>query len=176
MPQVEDVHQTDSSAVSRDRKGPGCLPIQGINHVSREVIDLQASLNFYIDVLGFRRIPRPNIPIEGAWIHGHGISIHLIVSDDVERMRRMEEFRLRHFEAVGTSVDHIAFLSEEFETVEELLKAHSITYIKNETDFGATQLFFPDPDGNIIEVGNCAPPVGETTCDAATNSTALSKS
>ena len=29
---------------------------------------------------------------------------------------------------------------------------------------GIHQLFFFDPDGNAIEVSNCAPPIGETRC------------
>ena len=30
---------------------------------------------------------------------------------------------------------------------------------------GIEQMFLFDPDGNVIEISNCAPPVGQTTCN-----------
>lgn len=34
----------------------------------------------------------------------------------------------------------------------------------NSPKMGIYQIFLFDPDGNVIEISNCAPPVGETTC------------
>jgi hypothetical protein len=34
----------------------------------------------------------------------------------------------------------------------------------NSDKMGIYQIFLFDPDGNVIEISNCAPPVGEVTC------------
>lgn len=34
----------------------------------------------------------------------------------------------------------------------------------NSDKMGIYQVFLFDPDGNVIEISNCAPPIGETTC------------
>jgi len=47
------------------------LPIQSVNHIARVTHDLETSLAFYRDVLGFRHIRRPNFAFPGAWLFSH---------------------------------------------------------------------------------------------------------
>ena len=46
----------------------GSLPLLSLNHISRVVKDVQASIEFYCNVLGFTMIKRPSsFHFEGAW-------------------------------------------------------------------------------------------------------------
>jgi hypothetical protein len=63
--------------------------------------------------------------------------------------------------------NHIAFTANDFDQVEDLLLRHQVPFWKQRLEkVGATQLFFRDPDGNVIEVGSCTVPVGSTNCRA----------
>lgn len=127
---------------------PAPLPIQSVNHIARVTHDLDASLAFYRDVLGFRQIWRPNFSFPGAWLFNYGVQIHLIATATGEA------------EAGDISIraDHVAFHVADTDEVERLLAEHGIEYRKNVVpDTGVTQLFFLDPDGNHIEIGTYPP-------------------
>ncbi len=57
---------------------PEALSVEFIHHVSRVTRDLERSREFYIDVLGFQPIQRPNFSFPGAWLFNYGLQIHLI--------------------------------------------------------------------------------------------------
>ena len=78
---------------------PEALPIEFIHHVSRMTRDLDLSIEFYRDVLGFQAIPRANFNFRGAWLFNYGLQIHLIESAEQLPPPPTE---------VGTRVDHIA--------------------------------------------------------------------
>jgi len=45
------------------------LPIGTVNHISIDTFDLEKSISFYTEVLGFEILPnRPNFPFGGAWL------------------------------------------------------------------------------------------------------------
>lgn len=55
------------------------LPLRALNHVSLVVEDVEASISFYRDVLGFYEIRRPeSFHFDGAWLWRYGVSVHLI--------------------------------------------------------------------------------------------------
>lgn len=55
------------------------LPLRALNHVSLVVQDVEASISFYRDVLGFYEIRRPeSFHFDGAWLWRYGVSVHLI--------------------------------------------------------------------------------------------------
>ena len=43
------------------------LPLCGLNHVSLVSSDVQRSMEFYTEVLGFAEIIRPQFDFKGAW-------------------------------------------------------------------------------------------------------------
>ena len=127
---------------------PDPLPIESVNHIARITRDLDASLAFYRDILGFRQIWRPNFQFPGAWLFNYGVQIHLIATATEDANTR--EISIRS--------DHVAFHVADTEVVERLLDEHGIAYRKNVVpDTGVTQLFFLDPDGNHIEIGTYPP-------------------
>lgn len=50
-------------------KSPSPLPLRGVNHISIDTSDVDESISFYINILGFEMLPnRPPFPFGGAWL------------------------------------------------------------------------------------------------------------
>jgi catechol 2,3-dioxygenase-like lactoylglutathione lyase family enzyme len=128
-----------SSAVNRPRP----LPLTAVNHLGRVSKRVEASRDFYRDVLGFREVKRPNFNFPGAWLYNYGIMIHLIHSDAAPDP---------HGE-IQTRGDHLALHTDDLAAAEQLLKDHGVDYRKNTVaDTGLVQLFCRDPDGHHVEI------------------------
>ena len=141
------------------------LPIASFNHIAREVFSLEKSRQFYVDILGFQVIPRPMFDCSGYWLYGYGLSLHLVATQVPDERKITKKARIKHFSTQLPRVDHIAFISNDIQAVKAILdKSH--VYYKHEitTVAGIEQLFFFDPDGNVLEISNCAPEIGETVC------------
>ncbi|HIG28939.1 MAG TPA: glyoxalase [Verrucomicrobiales bacterium] len=140
---------------------PDSLPVESVNHIARVAHDLEASIAFYRDVLGFHPIERPNFGFPGAWLINFGVQIHLIAATGDPDL-----------DGSGISIraGHIAFHVPDPSEIENLLKQHGITYKANyATASGITQYFFHDPDGNHIEIGSY-PPIKELKSSPQKNS------
>ena len=54
------------------------MPVADINHYFVRANDLEATRRFYVDVLGFEVMPRPNVPCPGYWLGVNGkIQVHM---------------------------------------------------------------------------------------------------
>mmetsp|Transcript_8719 Transcript_8719/g.14813 ORF Transcript_8719/g.14813 Transcript_8719/m.14813 type:complete len:205 (+) Transcript_8719:98-712(+) len=139
--------------------------IASFNHMSREVSDVQKSVYFYVNILGFQPIPRPEFDVEGEWLWGHGLNFHIVKTSNPEARQILRTRRIKYFHDNLPSVDHIAFIAKDISVVKRLLQEENVYFREfNYEKTGIHQLFFFDPDGNAIEVSNCAPPIGETRC------------
>ncbi|MGD1072515.1 MAG: VOC family protein [Bryobacteraceae bacterium] len=121
-----------------------------LHHVSRQTRKLDETRRFYVDVLGFRELSsRPNFPFRGAWLYGSGIQIHLIDEP--------------YHETGGPPnprENHIAFLIEDMDAAEQTLVAHGISYRRQQAADGRSeQIFFRDPEGWMVELGNYRLPI-----------------
>lgn len=118
------------------------LPIARLHHLSYQVADLERSLAFYRDLLGFRPIARPQMRFSGAWLYRDGLQIHLIADQDFTGTAG----------PIDSTDDHIAFFAPSLQAVESALHNRQIPYRKNvQSGSGLQQLFFHDPDGRTIE-------------------------
>lgn len=125
------------------------LPLQSFNHISREVICLQKSLRFYVDILGFIAVPRPPFEVEGVWLWGYGLSLHLILTTRKQERLDLLRKRLEHFSDCLPSVDHIAFVTDDLSRIEKLLDEANCYYKKTSSEaVGINQIFFFDPGIN----------------------------
>ena len=128
---------------------PEPLPVEFIHHVSRLVRDLDRSREFYRDVLGFQPIQRPAFTFPGAWLFNYGLQIHLIQTPEPLDPPITE---------VGTRADHIAFRVTDIDAVERQLNERDIAFRSSTVpQTGVRQIFFLDPDGNVIECGMYPP-------------------
>lgn len=122
--------------------------MRALNHISRVCKDVQASAAFYRDVLGFEQVKRPSsFDFEGAWLFNYGIGIHLIAGQPIPRSSKIEP-----------KSDHLSFQVDSLEDVAQQLNELGLEFVKTTIEEGGvmvTQLFFHDPDNNMIEICNC---------------------
>ena len=48
------------------------MPLTELNHYFVRANDLEKTKDFYVDVLGFEVMPRPNFPVPGYWLGING--------------------------------------------------------------------------------------------------------
>ncbi|KAM0853557.1 hypothetical protein ACQ4PT_051004 [Festuca glaucescens] len=148
----------------------GMLPLASLNHISVVCRSVEESLDFYMNVLGFVPIRRPdlststahgnltyypgsnlNIKIPSSFLlFNYGIGIHLLQSEDPKSLHEKTE--------INPKDNHISFQCESMVAVERRLKELGISYIQRCVEEGGIyvdQIFFHDPDGFMIEICNC---------------------
>ena len=109
-------------------------------------------------------VPRPPFESEGCWLWGHGLSLHLIQTKKIKDREVSDKLRLMHYKGMPIA-DHFAFLVENIREVEEFLDENGVFYYQDDNvQTGTYQIFLFDPDFNVVEISNCAPPVGEIRC------------
>ncbi|HJN67313.1 MAG: VOC family protein [Pirellulales bacterium] len=118
---------------------------QSLHHISLATKDAETAARFYETVIGMKRISRPEFSFGGAWLyHPQGDwQIHLIEREDVNDLP----------ESIDAQAPHFAMEVEDLEVVEVRLKEHAIAYKRKFNSAGFEQIFFHDPDGNMIEIG-----------------------
>jgi catechol 2,3-dioxygenase-like lactoylglutathione lyase family enzyme len=133
------------------------MPQLALHHVSVIVTDLPRSLAFYTNLLGLSTIDRPPFKNVGAWLSCGALQIHLILNP-------RGSFRTGNV----TDVDcHFAFRTDNFDGALATLTANGFREDAAEDDpmrvmvrrngpAGFPQLFFLDPDRNIIEINGAA--------------------
>jgi glyoxylase I family protein len=129
------------------------LPIQPglMNHVALPTADPQRAVRFYRDVLGFVETTRPSFNFRGAWLHRRevGVMIHLI--HDARFQPALDE-------PINTRLGHLAIRVDDYDRAVAQLREHGLDYVERVLpDYGYRQVFFRDPDGNVLELGEWPP-------------------
>lgn len=111
--------------------------INGINHITFGVSDLQASLKFYVDLLQLQLIAKWD---EGAYLKAGDQWIALNV-DNLDLSPNSQ------------NASHIAFNvnEEDFEAMKSRLENHGVKKYKENTSEGPSY-YFLDPDGHCLEI------------------------
>jgi catechol 2,3-dioxygenase-like lactoylglutathione lyase family enzyme len=123
------------------------VTIAGYSHANLVVTDLDAALGFYVDVLGFSVLPRPDFGdvARGAWLRVGDEQLHLSVHAQMPD----NQGSFPHT-ALRVPADRFA------ETVAALEAAGARFVMGHRTreDFGVPvqTVFIADPDGNVIEL------------------------
>jgi catechol 2,3-dioxygenase-like lactoylglutathione lyase family enzyme len=125
---------------------PTPIPLARFNHAALNASDVDASIRFYTQVLGFYKVSRPGFSFAGSWLYSDGLGMMLHLIND----ERFVPIATRD----NTRRNHLAFRVEDIDRTLELLAEHDIFVIERKLpDFGYRQLFIHDPDGNLIELG-----------------------
>jgi catechol 2,3-dioxygenase-like lactoylglutathione lyase family enzyme len=122
-----------------------------LNHVALPTADPERAAKFYGQVLGFRETPRPSFSFRGSWLFRReaGVMIHLIHD---------ERFQPRTGEPINTRTNHLAIRVDDYDQAVERLRAHGVEFVERVLpDYGYRQVFFRDPDGNVLELGEWPP-------------------
>jgi catechol 2,3-dioxygenase-like lactoylglutathione lyase family enzyme len=121
------------------------MPAVSLNHYTILVRDLEATKDFYEDIVGLKSGDRPPLAFPGYWLYcGDVPTVHLVG-------RRDDDEPIEGAPETGR-LDHIAFAAENLQLMKERLRANDIPFDERVLPrMNMTQLFFKDPDGISIE-------------------------
>lgn len=107
-----------------------------LHHVSINVRDTAAALEFYTSVLGLtQRSDRPGFSFGGAWLDAGGQQVHLIEG-----------------EVPPNCGQHFALAVEDLDGVVTELRSRGVSVTDPVTVGGGLQSFLDDPSGNRVEL------------------------
>ena len=120
------------------------MPLEAMEHFNIRATDLEATKDFYCNVLGMTVGERPAFKFPGYWIYlGDTACVHLIVADHSDAKK------------VGGSgaIDHVAFAGTDIRAFVANAKTRNVAMTHNKvSDFGIHQIFVHDPDGIKVEL------------------------
>ncbi len=116
--------------------------IQGMNHFTITAEDREATLGFYVGVLGLVEGHRPDLGFPGAWLYAGGPQAVLHIYWD----------RPMPAERTGV-IDHLAFTARDLKTVKARFDERGLAYdLRRQAGAGTWQLFTRDPNGAKVEL------------------------
>ncbi len=114
----------------------------GLHHGSLIVRDLDESLKFYCEIIGFsQNLQRPDMEFEGAWLDVGAQQIHLLRLPKTEQGSNRPEHAGRD--------RHLAIHVTQIEPIKMNLENKQLSYTMSRS--GRPALFCRDPDGNGLE-------------------------
>lgn len=118
------------------------MPLLSLEHVNLRTARLQVMCEFYANVLGLERGPRPPFAFGGAWLYCDGRPVvHLVEVAEPAN-------------APGTlSLEHFAFSASGLSEFLARLQKSGVEYrLTRLPGSGQHQVFLHDPDGNRLHV------------------------
>jgi catechol 2,3-dioxygenase-like lactoylglutathione lyase family enzyme len=117
------------------------IKLKAVRHTGINISDVNKSKEFYGQVIGMTELPRPELPIPGAWYECNGVQVQLIGHSETMK---------------GAGVGpHIALQVEDLEQAKQELKARGIAFqeLTPPPSMRANPVVFVrDPDGNVVEL------------------------
>lgn len=129
---------------------PLSLNVSGFDHITLVVSDLDATAEFYLDILGLTETTRPGFDFPGSWYQLGNTQIHVTLEDE---MAGLAGWANRNASRVSRG-HHFAFQVPNFDAALATLRARNIPIAdgpKVRPD-GARQVYIRDPDGHLIEL------------------------
>ena len=115
-----------------------------LNHVSVPARDLEASVSFYVDVLGLEPIPSPSFEVPVRWLRCGDLQVHLYQRDDEDGAPRHQHF--------GITVSDFMAVYRRVRALENTAEAAAPYASVTELPDGSVQMFVRDPHGNLVEL------------------------
>jgi catechol 2,3-dioxygenase-like lactoylglutathione lyase family enzyme len=125
------------------------MPATSLNHYTILARDLEATKNFYTDIVGLKVGDRPPLNFPGYWLYcGDAPTVHLIGNRP-----EIEPIPDSSSDPAKTGrLDHIAFACAGLKDMKATLEQNSIKYDERVLPrLNMTQLFYYDPDGIAVE-------------------------
>ena len=118
------------------------MELLGVHHISLNVCELDAAVEFYGERLGLEPLARPDLGFPGAWfVLADGRQLHLVETVDGEP-------------APG---QHFAFRVTNIKRARKELRGRGVRLSKIiQLPDGASQCFFLDPSKNLLELNQPA--------------------
>ena len=117
------------------------MAVQGMEHFTVLAEDLEATRQFYGDILGLEEGYRPPLGFPGAWLYVGGRAVLHVIAG-----------RALPVERAGV-LDHMAFAAKDLPGTLAKLKQRGVKYdLRRQNDTRVWQLFFHDPSGAKVEL------------------------
>lgn len=136
------------------------MPITKLAHLSVRTTSVEASRQFYVDILGFKEGYRPAFKFPGLWLYRGGDEadygiVHIIGIDKNDPQGLKDHLGDKAESSLSGSgaVDHIAFLATGLADMRQRLKQAGLqSRERTVPDLGLHQVFVEDPSGITIEL------------------------
>ena len=131
------------------------MPLSHIEHVLIQSADIEATKDWYVNVLGMKVGPHPDFKVPVYWLYlGDRDVLHI-----AEGGAKVSENRLKYAGQVSTAtygsgvVDHVAFRASGLLEMIAHLQKHGVAFKERQVDNqGLYQLFLHDPNGVKVEL------------------------
>lgn len=118
------------------------MPIVRLDHYNIAPRDMEATVRFYVDVIGLTVGPRPDFGVDGYWLYAGEQSVLHLLGDE------------KRSTGPTGRVDHIAFWATGLGEFVARLKRLEVPYkLRTIEVAGMHQVFLNDVDGVSIEIG-----------------------
>ena len=128
------------------------MALENLNHFLVVADDLEATRDFYVDVLGLKDGHRPPFDFVGYWIYlGDRAVVHLAEHRDY--LDKVDHVRDGSGDTATGSIDHIAFEATGLQDMIETLEKHGVPACHRKVpDVNLHQVFVHDPNDVLIEL------------------------
>jgi catechol 2,3-dioxygenase-like lactoylglutathione lyase family enzyme len=126
------------------------ISVTTFDHVTLICADLEATRQFYVDLLGMTEVPRPAFDFPGLWFQVGNMQIHATQSSPEAGQAGWGD---RDVKKVSRG-HHIAFAVDDVMQAVEILRAAGVPIaspLQNRPD-GLQQVYLYDPDGHVVEL------------------------
>jgi catechol 2,3-dioxygenase-like lactoylglutathione lyase family enzyme len=138
------------------------MPLTKLEHVLVLTEDIEATRDFYRDVLGLQVGDRPPLGFPGFWLYADGVPCVHIADRKAFTAHSATTGIPASPPGDGTgALDHLAFSGDDHDEAVARLERNGVAAKHNTVPgIGMRQLFFEDPNGVKIEI-NVMPAKGE---------------
>jgi catechol 2,3-dioxygenase-like lactoylglutathione lyase family enzyme len=112
-----------------------------INHVSVNAVDLQRSVDFYVELLGAEPIPTPNFGIPVQWLALGRTQLHLFERDILPTSHH-------HLGITVDDLEPVYRVAEKYDAFDGTAFRHHLVELPGDV----VQLYLRDPAGNLVEI------------------------
>ena len=139
------------------KTGEKIMPLHAMEHILIFVKDINATKNFYENILGLTAGYRPPFPFPGYWFYlGNTPVIHVAPAGNDEERKRYLSFSAQTDKQTSGSgvIDHVAFKASDKEHFINKLNAAKIQFIDRVVpeEGNLQQIFLKDPNDITIEL------------------------
>lgn len=116
------------------------MSVDLLEHVTILCTDLQASRDFYTEVIGLKDGDRPPFNFPGAWLYAGGTPVIHLVGGRPAKVRDTGP------------IDHVALRASDLVGMRRRLKDNGVEFTERTVPgVGLHQVFVNDPDGVVLE-------------------------
>lgn len=131
------------------------MPLTDLQHLLIQVADLDATRDWYVEVLGLEEGPHPDFGFPVRWLYLCGQDVLHLTEGGAGVSEQRRRYVGQQSDAVaGTGVvDHVAFGATGLDAMIERLRQNGVAFTERRADLvAAYQLFLRDPNGVKIEL------------------------